>query len=484
MEGVRRSLGRWEGVALAAILLVATALRFVALGHDSIWSDEAVVLSLAHQDGPAALLRHLQVVDATRAPLHPLLLQGWIAVFGTSESAARALSAACGVATVALVYLLGRQTYGGTVGLWAAWLIAISPIDVYHAREVRMYALLVLATCTCWALLFSFRRSAPISKQVAFALALIALVYTHPLGGLMVLALGVGYLATRPESRLSGRRWVLIHIALSLALLPWIARYLDHPPETLNARLTPWHVLEWPEMFTGGRAEAVWAGAAVIAWGLWARRVGDRPEVASQRVDLALLAWFFLPVGLLLAYSLLRHPVFGPRRYLLYVGPAYLLLMARGLAALPRTPRYALALVGAVVAGSVMGPRVFRIGRPDWRGAAALIRQHDPQAPILIIDRDRPTQRACLAYYLDPSARLIPALRHVEELATSAQRPEPSAWQVIEMHKGKALWPVPEPLERLYVAEREWHLRSLRLVYTRLRTATTAQTGRLGASRR
>src|SRR5690348_6360396 len=91
------------GVTLALTLLLATALRTWQLGQLSFWYDEVVTMRLAQAPTPGALLDRLFEIDATRAPLHSLLLQGWVRLFGTSETSARALSVLCGVVTVALV---------------------------------------------------------------------------------------------------------------------------------------------------------------------------------------------------------------------------------------------------------------------------------------------------------------------------------------------------------------------------------------------
>ena len=150
------------------------------------------------RDGPAgwtlAVLDDLVVTDATRAPLHPLIVQGLFRIFGKSLLVGRAFSAACGLASVAMVYLLGRQAFDRTTALLACFLAALNPLDVHHSREIRMYECLVLLTCGCWALLFSFRRGAGLGKQAAYALAMTGLCYAHPLGGLMVIALALGYL--------------------------------------------------------------------------------------------------------------------------------------------------------------------------------------------------------------------------------------------------------------------------------------------------
>jgi hypothetical protein len=100
---------------------------------------------------------------------------------------------------------------------------------------------------------------------------------------------------------------------------------------------------------------------------------------------------------LLLIFSLIRHPIFGHRRYLLFVSPAYLLLLARGVASLRWQPRIVFGLVAAYVALATMPSRNFKPDRSHFREAAAIIRATDPAATIVL-----PTHgtRVCLGYYM------------------------------------------------------------------------------------
>ncbi len=79
--------------------------------------------------------------------MHPpgyyLLLHGAVALFRHSEFALRFPSVLAGTLTVPLVYqlgcILGTQRWWLTAGL----LLALNPFTVWHAREARMYCLLL-----------------------------------------------------------------------------------------------------------------------------------------------------------------------------------------------------------------------------------------------------------------------------------------------------------------------------------------------------
>jgi mannosyltransferase len=469
----------FEALALGAILGVAAALRVIDLGALSLWHDEWTTILLGLERTPGSMIRLLPHLDATRAPLHPLMLQGWMRVFGDSEAAARSLSAVCSLGAIALVFIIGRQAFDARVGLVGAWMMALNPLDVYHAREIRMYALLVLLTCACWSLLVSFQRSSGLVRRAAYSACLVALMYTHPLGGLMVAALGVGYLVLRAELRLSLGGWLQTQVVAALAVLPWVRSYLDHPPEIVRPfkLLT---MLEWPEAFTGGRIESVAGGVVLIGIGLWAAAKVRPPQ---RRAALVLLVWFIVPTLLLLAYSLLAHPVFAQRRYLIFVAPAYLLLVARGMVALPRPAFLAVLAFTTVMTAQVLPRRVYGGQcRPDWRGAAAAIRRLDPNPRVVLLDRQG--YKGPLGYYLGrqiPLSLVSEQLRAIKEAPESLDR---AVWYVTRIEEGRPVMMLPRPLAERYVAEERLLFHELILSHRQLKPQARAAAGRDASLRR
>ncbi len=361
------------GITLIAILLVASAVRLVQLGQSSLWYDEVVTMRLARTPNPSALLGLLQEIDATRAPLQPLVLQGWISLFGSSDLSARAFSALCGIVTVALVYWVGHEAFDGATGLWAAWLCGLSPLLVYYSREVRMYALLVLMTCLAWGSLFARRRSPRPWGLWLYGVSLIALVYTHPLGMLMTAALALASLVNHRSFGFSWRGWLMTHAAVGLALMPWVSRYLDHDPESVSGPLPIRFLLGMPIGFIGGNFAILLLFVVLIGYGqtvLRSRESGHFPLGVEDPVAcVSLLIWLMLPPVVLYLYSRLAQPIFGPARYTLFCGPAYLLLVARGLARLPSAVRYPIAAASTGLALVLLLSMVFRPDlKADWRG--------------------------------------------------------------------------------------------------------------------
>lgn len=393
-------------MVLVIILALAAGLRAWNLGQFSFWYDEVVTMRLARVPTPAALFDRLFQIDATRAPLHPLLLQRWIGLFGSSEAAGRSLSVVCGIVTVGLVYWIGRLVLDRATGLWAAWLAAISPPLVYYSREARMYALLVMITCLCWGLFFSLRKSYSHGKSIAYALCLAALVYCHPLGLLMAATLGLGSLLFVRQFFVRWQRWLGVHLAALLLAAPWIRHYFDHDPEFLSGRLPVKFLIGTPIGFIGGNSVVLLYGPA------------------------CLVLWLVVPPMLLYACSWPGNPVFGPSRYTLYTAPTYLILVAQGLARLPPLTRACVAVALSLLIVLELGATVYAPGlKADWRAFSTELAAWMPRSPgtevtvfVKSSDPVRNKEIQTARYYLPERCRLVP----LEDAVSARPGNEPS----------------------------------------------------------
>ncbi|MBI3742117.1 MAG: glycosyltransferase family 39 protein, partial [Chloroflexi bacterium] len=128
-------------IEIFGILLLAFALRLVALGAREIWYDDAFSIFLARQDW--AHIASGTAAD-TMPPLYYFLLRVWLNL-GDDTFTLRFLSVILSTLIVALVYALARKMFSARAARNAALVTAIAPFQIYHAQELRMYALLALA---------------------------------------------------------------------------------------------------------------------------------------------------------------------------------------------------------------------------------------------------------------------------------------------------------------------------------------------------
>jgi 4-amino-4-deoxy-L-arabinose transferase-like glycosyltransferase len=126
-------------LALVATVLVAAGLRLWNLGLTGLNSDEAVYAAQAAGiAGNPDLQPYFPVFRA-----HPMLFQTLLSVFfldGVDDLTGRVLAALFGVATVVVVYLLGKLLYDRRVGLLAAALVALMPYHVVVSRQLLLDA--------------------------------------------------------------------------------------------------------------------------------------------------------------------------------------------------------------------------------------------------------------------------------------------------------------------------------------------------------
>jgi hypothetical protein len=411
------------GAICAGILALSAALRSFELGRLSFWYDEVVTMRLSRAGSPAALVERLFQIDATRAPLHPILLQAWLKMFGTSETSARSLSVVCGVATIMLIFFIGRIVFDAPTGVWAAWLGTLSPILIVYAREARMYAWLVLLTCFAWFALLTLLRAFSTAWTAAYGLSLVALAYSHPLGLVMGATLALASLIGA-RARCGGiRHWLLVHLGALLLVLPWAGNYFDHPPEFLSGRPPFRFLLGVPIGFIGGDFRVLAGLVLLIVMGLLqhTRRGGAGPEKEPRlRHWLGpafLLLWFTLPPTLLYLYSLVSYPLFGPARYTAFVAPAYLLLVAGGLSRSPAWVRYPAAGLLAVVSTFAICRLAYDPElKADWRDFALDVAQRLRDQPgdrvVVIVGSSDPARNVeveTARYYLPASCTVIAA---------------------------------------------------------------------------
>jgi len=195
----RRPLLNSQFPILIVVLLLATGLRLYRLGSPGFWSDEARVALWATEPLWQFVQRTLETVELPTGTL----LVGLFLRLSPTEFAARLPAAWAGIVAVALTYALGRTLFGRRVGVLGALLLAVSPLEIRYAQEVRYYTLvstLVLLLTYQFVRLLNGRR-AGLGYPVAAVLALL----THVFSLAVLVVQGVVALALALWPRL--RRW-------------------------------------------------------------------------------------------------------------------------------------------------------------------------------------------------------------------------------------------------------------------------------------
>ncbi|WP_247000691.1 glycosyltransferase family 39 protein [Halosolutus gelatinilyticus] len=436
-------------IELYPIAVLTAALRLFRLGAESYWLDEVVSVTLVTSNTPYELLVSVPGNDP-HPPLYFLLLSGWMAIFGTSESAARLLSALVGVATVLVLYAIGRRLFDREVGAIAAALVAVSPFHVWYSQEVRMYNLLALLTALSFYWFVRIHREradeTDVRDDIWYVVATVLLGYTHVFGLFAILAQNL-YVFSRPvvrivpRSRLTLRRWIALQGITALLLSPWLVRLfrrtmVAHAGETSNVSWIPLPTAETVRQtfaaYLGGYlfgeslpilVSLVVAACLVLALSgdRWttARNRGaaesDRGAASSDRGTAAatdhgdvpvngvyaVVLWFVVPILVPIAVSHVVAPIFVDR-YSIGASLAFFLLIAIGVRTLSRpTLRYV--IVGVLLVGLVAPlPTYYEEDQKEqWREAAAAVESNVDGDDVVLVSR--PFAEGPFSFYFDRS---------------------------------------------------------------------------------
>ena len=214
--------------ALTTITVLGLALRLHQIGATSLWSDEAFSAWWIHK--PLGYLWTDGLVIETTPPLYYTLLKIWAGFFGDGDATLRLFSAVAGTATIPVVFLLGVEIAGPVVGLVAALMFTLAPMQIYFAQEARVYALLPLAFGLALLGLLRFVGSAghrgaqaDRASLALYAAGMVVLLYAHATSVFTAAALATcgGLILLRtPRKRAALQPFLFTHLAIGILALP------------------------------------------------------------------------------------------------------------------------------------------------------------------------------------------------------------------------------------------------------------------------
>ena len=366
-----RAQRRDTKLMLWGIVALGAALRLVELGAKSFWLDEIASVVIARM--PGNWFWHWLWTQEGNMALYYVMLRPWLEIH-LGEATVRLLSVLPGIASLPVMYLLGKRLFGRNVGMLASLFLALSTCAVVYSQEARGYSWLLLGTIVS-TYLFA-RLIAKPTYTVAFGYALAAGVtfYFHYFGLLVPLAHAVSLMAL-PKGR---RPWKQLFVAggmVTLFALPvlWMihtqpVRHLDwvSRPSLLEA----YHLGVFLAAESGkgvGPALLVVELLLLVVFFRTMRAVQVKADAVHDVWPYALVASGLLtPVILSLLVSVVR-PVFF-HRFLLICLPAWLLACAVGACALRQRPVRLCAIAGVCVLSLVSTVMSYSHMREDWRG--------------------------------------------------------------------------------------------------------------------
>ena len=387
--------------ALSALVLTAFALRAYHLDFQSLWRDEVDAITFATRAFPRLLATFTKPKE--NGPLYFLLLRPWIALTGDSEFSVRFFSLAFGMLTIPLAYALGRRWLSPLGSMLGALLMAFSPYLIWYSQEAKMYTLITFLTMLSLYLYIEALVRGRWPHWVAYVVATSFCLYTHILAALIIPLEIILFVVWWPRHRARLKAWLA---AIGCVTLPYVPLAIWEIPLLLSSYETghpfyPLHEIlrillvafshgvlgvasSWLLILTlilfiflllagvfledktskQGIDSDAWCGdRRVLSPALSSAEGRACPERSrracpersrracperSRRVEgVTLLLYLFLPVIGVYLISL-GMPIFADR-YLIYVAPAFYLLLAHGLAAVKLRSNAVFALCLALV---------------------------------------------------------------------------------------------------------------------------------------
>jgi mannosyltransferase len=361
-------------IALAAIVLLAVALRFATLTRQSLWFDEAATHDVVRL-GLSDMLRALPHRESN-PPLFYLLEWGTTRVLGSGPFGLRALSALAGVLTVPVAGAIGSRLGGRRAALAAATLVAVNPLLVWYSQEARSYALVVLLSAL-GLLLFLHSLDDPRPRVLAWwALVSALALATHYFAAFVLLPQAMWLLWRHPQRKAAAGICGAL-LALSAALLPLLLAQRGNPYDIASGSIDV-RLLQVPKQFLLGYRGPLplllgLVAAALVLVAAWLLvRETDR-RVRQPTLGVAAIGGVAVLLPLLAAivgvdYLNARNeiPALVPLAVALGIGCAA--------STRPRAGAAALAGLCALSASIVVAVAVDKdYQRADWKGVAAAL---------------------------------------------------------------------------------------------------------------
>jgi uncharacterized membrane protein len=355
----------WGIVALGALL------RLRALSAKSFWLDEIASVVIARMPGNS--FWHWLWTEEGNMALYYVMLRPWLEIH-LGETAARLLSVLPGIASIPVMYLLGRRLFSRYVGILGALFLALSTCAVVYSQEARGYSWLLLGVIVSTYFFARLIEQPTYTMAVAYALACGVTFYFHYFGLLVPLAQAVT-LAALPNAR---RPWKRLLVALAILVVLAL-------PVLWMIHIQPIHHLEWvpkPSLlelyhvgvFLAAESGKV-VGSALLVLELFLIGLFFRELIRLRRKTENSDLWPYALVvsGLLtpLVFSLLAsviRPLFF-HRFLIICLPSWLLACAVGICKLPQRPLRLWAIAAVCVLSLVSTVMSYSRMREDWRGA-------------------------------------------------------------------------------------------------------------------
>jgi len=200
-----------RNVLLPAILVLGLILRLYKIGLESLWFDEVGVVDRATRGVFEFLFgEHIGVS-------YRLILNFWMKFFGISEISIRLPSVFFAVGSLMLTYKIGAFLFSKKVGLYSAFLLAISPFHIFYSQDATNYSLSsFLILSSMWFFFKILSRTNNKYDLIGYSIVSILALYSNLLSVIVIFLQNAFFLIKRPFSL---RKWIKCQLSILIVSL-------------------------------------------------------------------------------------------------------------------------------------------------------------------------------------------------------------------------------------------------------------------------
>lgn len=340
------------------------------------------------------------VAQDTHVPFYHMLLHLWQASFGGGVATARMLSLLFYLLVIPAVYFLGRLVYGSSIGLFAAFLVTISPFLNWYGNEVRMYTIFTLVTVLnqYFFMCLFMRRDVPARTRqlywMGYAITMYVGMFTHYFFVFNIATQALFFVLYREHfPKRAFRKFLVIMVIAAIIFAPW-AWYVISQGAASNtqpqlSKPTSIDIFNTFSQFLFGFQNDYINTILVSLWPLLVLLIFLSLRRHQRVTPQTIYLFFSLFVPLLLAYSLsvTIRPVYLTRYLILSLPSLYLLLswvLTVYSERLSRLIRFGLVVVMLLT----LGIEIVNANTPvkeDYRTAAIYLNNHVTPQDVVVI---------------------------------------------------------------------------------------------------
>lgn len=344
MNGKTKSIN----LVLFTILCCATILRLYHLDFQSAWLDEIHTLKESYPKLPLKEFNEIIMFREGIPHFYFLTIRFLATIFGHGIFICRMVSAISGIASVGMIYLVGKELLNQRAGYIAAILLTVNMMHIEYSQEARSYAMLTFFILIAVYRLLVLLRELNYKNAIILGICTGLITNAQPVGllnvGLIFVTLFIVLLSSKTKEERK-KIFLLSSVAGIFALIVFspvyriVAKAADYKSFWVEAP-TAKNIKQVFIDLMGKTPLLFWCYIALIGLFVFYSLfliIKKNQSFEKRKVAFGLMfliLWVLLDAGVLIVKS------YGPTsmildRYFIGVLPAFILMAALGLAHLP-----------------------------------------------------------------------------------------------------------------------------------------------------